>query len=78
MQLATSAQWMEIEDAKAAVTYLVQNLVLVGQLNILLEEVAFPVQLLCLPPVVEGACDEDFVGFGMFPRRGCKLEAGRE
>lgn len=51
----------------ATLTHLVKNLVLVWQLNILLEEVALSVQLLCLPPVIEGACDEDFVGFWVLP-----------
>lgn len=68
----------ENEEARAVLAYLVENLVLVGQLDILLEEVAFPVQLLRLPPVIKGACDEDFVGFGMFPRYARQLGEGRE
>jgi hypothetical protein len=58
-------------------TYFVKNLVLVRQLDILLEEVAFSVQPLSLPPVVECACDENFIGFGMFPKMRVSFRCNR-
>jgi hypothetical protein len=50
-----------------ASTYLVKDLVGAGEVDGLLEHIADLVQLLRLPPVVEGAGDEDLSGFRMLP-----------